>query len=200
MLIASIHATRGRSFALIAALLTAAVINTACAPLIVGGAAVTAVAMAEDRRSTGTFVDDQGIEARAVLRAKSRFGSAIHLNVTSFNRHALLSGEVPDETTRQAVEQEVRSVGNFAKIYNELVVSPNASLLAVSNDTRLTTLVKTRYLEANRFQANHVKVVTEAATVFLMGIVKRSEAESASQLASTTSGVRRVVMLFEYLD
>ena len=175
-------------------------VQTACAPLIVGGAAVTAVALTEDRRSTGVFIDDEAIENRATLRAKTRFGSAIHLNVTSYNRHVLLSGEVPDEATKLAVEDEVRGTGNIAKIHNELVIGPNASLLSVSNDTRLTGIVKTRFLEANRFQANHVKVFTEAGTVYLLGIVKRTEAEAAAQLASTTSGVRRVVKLFEYLD
>jgi osmotically-inducible protein OsmY len=200
MSMSSISAARWRRGVLVLASIAAVIAGTACAPLIIGGAAVTAVTMAEDRRSTGTFVDDQSLEARALLKAKTRFGSSIHLNVTSFNRHVLLSGEVPDDATKQAVEQEVSSVGNIARIHNELVVGPNASVLSVSNDTRLTALVKTRYLEANRFQANHVKVVTEAATVFLMGIVKRNEAEAASQLASTTSGVRRVVMLFEYLD
>jgi osmotically-inducible protein OsmY len=185
---------------IIALALGATFVHTGCAPLIVGGAAVTAVAIAEDRRSPGTFIDDEAIENRATLKAKTRFGSKIHLNVTSVNRHVLLSGEVPDEATKQQVEEEVRSTGNIAKIHNELVVGPNASVLAVSNDTRITGVVKTRFLEANRFQANHVKVVTEAGAVFLMGRVKRAEAEAASQLASTTSGVRRVVVLFEYID
>ncbi len=185
---------------IVALALGAAFANTGCAPLLVGGAAVTAVAMAEDRRSPGTFIDDEAIENRALLKAKTRFGSRIHLNVTSVNRNVLLSGEVPDEATKQQVEEEVRSTGNIAKIHNELVIGPNASVLSVSNDTRLTGIVKTRFLEANRFQANHVKVVTEAGTAFLMGRVKRAESEAASQLASTTSGVRRVVLLFEYLD
>ncbi len=186
--------------ALALALAGVVVMQTACAPLIIGGAAVTAVALTEDRRSTGIFIDDEAIENRATLRAKTRFGSTIHLNVTSYNRHVLLSGEVPDEATKLAVEEEVRGSGNIAKIHNELVVGPNASLLSVSNDTRVTGVVKTRFLEANRFQANHVKVVTEAGTVYLLGIVKRSEADAAAQLASTTSGVRRVVKLFEYID
>jgi osmotically-inducible protein OsmY len=196
----AIQSNRGRRVAWVVLALTSAVVGNACAPLIVGGAAIGAVAMAEDRRSPGTFIDDETIENRATLRAKTRFGSAIHLNVTSYNRQVLLSGEVPDEATKLAIEQEARGAGNVAKIHNELVVGPNASVLAVSNDTRLTALVKTRYLEANRFQSNHVKVVTEAGTVFLMGIVKRAEADAASELASTTSGVRRVVRLFEYLD
>jgi osmotically-inducible protein OsmY len=191
--------SRARTAALVAAALASAMLGSACAPIVVGGA-VAAVAMAEDRRSTGTFIDDEGIENRSTLKAKTRFGSKIHLNVTSYNRNVLLSGEVPDETTRQEVEAEVRATGGITKIYNELVVGPNASVLSISNDTRLTALVKTRFLEANRFQANHVKVVTENGVVFLMGIVKRAEADAASALASTTSGVRRVVRLFEYLD
>jgi osmotically-inducible protein OsmY len=183
----------------VSVLLAISAFQSGCAPIVVGGA-VAAVAMAEDRRSPGTFIDDEAIENRGTLKAKTRFGSKIHINVTSVNRNVLISGEVPDEATKNDVEAEVKTAGNVAKIYNELVVGPNAGVLGISNDTRLTALVKTRFLEANRFQANHVKVVTEAGTVFLMGIVKRSEADVASQLASTTSGVRRVVRLFEYLD
>jgi osmotically-inducible protein OsmY len=193
------YTSRARAVTLLALALGSAMLGSACAPIVVGGA-VAAVAMAEDRRSTGTFIDDEGIENRSTLKAKTRFGSKIHLNVTSYNRNVLLSGEVPDETTRQEVEAEVRATGGITKIYNELVVGPNAGVVSVSNDTRLTALVKTRFLEANRFQANHVKVVTENGVVFLMGIVKRAEADVASELASTTSGVRRVVRLFEYLD
>ena len=172
---------------------------TGCAPLVIGGAA-TAVAMAEDRRSTGVFVDDENIENRALLKVKSRFGDQVHVNITSYNRHVLISGEAPNETVKQGVEEEVGTVAGVKRIFNEMAIGPQAGVLAVSNDTRLTTIVKTRFLEANRFQSNHVKVVTEAGVVYLMGIVKRSEADTAAQLASTTAGVSRVVRLFEYLD
>ncbi len=172
---------------------------SACAPLIIGGAA-TAVAMAEDRRTSGVFVDDENIENRALLKVKSRFNNQVHVNITSYNRHVLISGEALNEAVKRGVEEEVSTVPGIKRVHNELVVGPQAGVLAVSNDTRLTTIVKTRFLEANRFQTNHVKVVTEAGVVFLMGIVKRSEADAASQLASTTSGVSRVVRLFEYLD
>lgn len=172
---------------------------SACAPLIIGGA-VTAVAMADDRRTSGAFVDDENIENRALLKVKSRFGGQVHINITSYNRHVLLSGEAVSDSVKRGVEEEVSSVPGIKRIYNEMAVSPLAGVIAVSNDSRLTTIVKTRFLEANRFQANHVKVVTEANVVYLMGVVKRSEADAASQLASTTSGVSRVVRLFEYLD
>ena len=172
---------------------------SACAPLIIGGA-VTAVAMADDRRSSGAFVDDENIENRALLKVKSRFGGQVHINITSYNRHVLLSGEAASDSVKRGVEEEVSSVAGIQRIYNEMVVGPLAGVIAVSNDSRLTTIVKTRFLEANRFQANHVKVVTEGSVVYLLGIVKKSEADAASQLASTTRGVSRVVRLFEYLD
>lgn len=172
---------------------------TACAPILVGGA-VTAVALTEDRRTGGAFVDDENIENRALLKVKSRFGSQVHVNITSYNRQVLLSGEATSDAVKRGVEDEVATLPGIKRIFNEMAVGPQAGVIAVSNDTRLTTIVKTRFLEANGFQANHVKVVTEANVVFLMGIVKRAEADAATQLASTTSGVARVVRLFEYLD
>lgn len=172
---------------------------TACAPILIGGA-VTAVALTEDRRTSGAFVDDENIENRALLRVKSRFGDQVHINITSYNRHVLLSGEANSDAVKRSVEDEVATVPGIKRIFNEMAVGPQAGVIAVSNDMRLTTIVKTRFLEANRFQANHVKVITEANVVFLMGVVKRAEADAATQLASTTSGVSRVVRLFEYLD
>lgn len=171
-----------------------------CAPLIIGGAATAAVAMSEDRRSSGVFVDDENNENRALLKVKSRYGGQVHVNITSYNRQVLITGEAASEDVKRGVEEEVASVPGIKRIFNEMSVGPQAGVIAVSNDTRLTTVVKTRFLEANRFQANHVKVVTEANVVYLMGIVKRAEADAAAQLASTTSGVARVVRLFEYLD
>jgi len=172
---------------------------SACAPLIIGGA-VTAVALAEDRRSGGAFVDDENIENRALLKIKTRFNDQVHVNITSYNRHVLITGEAASDGVKRGVEEELMSVSGVARVYNEMVIGPQAGVISVTNDSRLTAIVKTRYLEANRFQANHVKVVTEANVVYLMGIVKRSEADAATQLASTTSGVTRVVRLFEYLD
>ncbi len=179
--------------------LTTSILISGCVPLVIGGAAAT-VAIAEDRRSPGTFVDDQSIENSALLRVKSRFGGQVHVNITSYNRQVLVSGEAATDAVKRGVEEEVSTIKGITRIYNEMVVGPQAGVMSVSNDARLTTVVKTRFLDANRFQANHVKVVTEAGVVFLIGIVKRSEAESATQLASTTSGVVRVVRLFEYLD
>ena len=179
---------------------TAIGLMSGCAPLIIGGAATAAVAMAEDRRTSGVFVDDENNENRALLKVKTRYGSQVHVNITSYNRQVLITGEAASEEVKRGVEEEVTSVLGVKRVFNEMSIGPQAGVMGVSNDTRLTTIVKTRFLEANRFQANHVKVVTEANVVYLMGIVKRSEADTAAQLASTTSGVTRVVRLFEYLD
>lgn len=185
---------------LAAAVVTAAVsLLSGCAPLVIGGAA-TVVMMAEDRRSSGVFVDDENIENRALLKVKSRFNNQVHINITSYNRQVLISGEAASEAVKKGVEEEVATVAGIKRIFNEMSVGTQAGVMSVSNDARLTTVVKTRFLEANRFQPNHVKVVTEAGVVYLMGIVKRSEADAAAQLASTTAGVSRVVRLFEYLD
>ena len=185
------------SMALLAVTLT--VLASGCVPLVLGGAAAV-VTVAEDRRSPGIFVDDEGMENQALLRVKSRFGGQVHVNITSYNRQLLLSGEAVTEEVKRGVEEEVATVKGIKRIFNEMTVGPLAGVLGVSNDTRLTTVVKTRFLDAGRFQTNHVKVVTEAGVVYLLGIVKRSEAEAATQLASTTRGVARVVRLFEYLD
>ncbi len=185
------------SMALLAVTLT--VLASGCVPLVLGGAAAV-VTVAEDRRSPGIFVDDEGMENQALLRVKSRFGGQVHVNITSYNRQLLLTGEAVTEDVKRGVEEEVATVKGIKRIFNEMTVGPLAGVLGVSNDTRLTTVVKTRFLDAGRFQTNHVKVVTEAGVVYLLGIVKRSEAEAATQLASTTRGVARVVRLFEYLD
>ena len=189
-----VHAT---AFAL--AVISATFMLSGCVPLVLGGAAA-AVAVAEDRRSPGTFIDDEGMESQALLRVKSRFGGQVHVNVTSYNRQLLVSGEAVTEAVKRGVEEEIATVRGVKRIFNEMTVGPLAGVMSVSNDTRLTAVVKARFLEAGRFQSNHVKVVTEAGTVFLLGIVKKNEADAASQLASTTSGVARVVRLFEYLD
>ncbi len=185
------------SMALAAVTLT--VLASGCVPLVLGGAAAV-VTVAEDRRSPGIFVDDEGMENQALLRVKSRFGGQVHVNITSYNRQLLLTGEAVTEDVKRGVEEEVATIKGIKRIFNEMTVGPLAGVLGVSNDTRLTTVVKTRFLDAGRFQSNHVKVVTEAGVVYLLGIVKKTEAEAATQLASTTRGVVRVVRLFEYLD
>jgi osmotically-inducible protein OsmY len=170
-----------------------------CAPLVAAAAVGGGALVATDRRSAGAQVDDQAIELKVANAAGAQFGSNVHLNVTSYNGVVLLSGEVPDERARDAIGNLARSTERVRSVHNELVVAPPASLGNRSSDTLLTSKVKARFVEANQFQANHVKVVTERGVVYLMGIVNRAEGDAAASLAAATSGVARVVRLFEYV-
>ncbi|OGA21674.1 MAG: transporter [Betaproteobacteria bacterium RIFCSPLOWO2_02_FULL_67_26] len=171
-----------------------------CAAVAVGGAAATGVMVAQDRRTVGTIAEDEGIELKAHGRIGERYKDGIHVNVTSFNRMVLLTGEVPDAGARTGVERIARGVENVRGVYNETVVSGVTSYTARSNDGITTSKVKGRFLDANKFNALHVKVVTENNVVYLLGLVKKQEATDATELARTTSGVQKVVRVFEYLD
>ena len=169
-----------------------------CIPLAVTGIGATAL-MADDRRSTGVYVEDENIEWKARGRLIESFKDA-HVNVTSFNLAVLLTGEVPSEQMKLDVGNAVRSIPSVKNVLNEITVGGNTALTARANDTFITTNVKTRFINNGKFSINHVKVVTEAGTAFLLGIVTREEAEAATELARTTSGVSRVVKVFEYVE
>lgn len=171
-----------------------------CAPLLVGGAAAGGVMVAQDRRTVGTMTEDEGIEQKASGRIGERFKDGVHVNVTSYNRMVLLTGEVPDAAAKTEVERIARGVENVRGVYNETVVSGVTSYTARSNDGILTSKVKGRFLDSGKFNAIHVKVVTENNVVYLMGLVKKQEATDATEIARTTSGVQKVVRVFEYLD
>jgi osmotically-inducible protein OsmY len=182
---------------LLPAALLAAVLLQGCAPMVMVGAGAAVVAF-EDRRTTGAQVDDQTIELRVGNRIDDRFGSRVHVNVTAYNRYVLLTGEVPDEAARSEIEKIARGVTNVLGVTNDLQVAGISSATSRSNDTFLTTSVKTRFLNSGKFNAIHVKVVTEASVVYLLGVVTEQEATDAVELARTTSGVRKVVKMFEY--
>jgi osmotically-inducible protein OsmY len=169
-----------------------------CAPVIVGAGAVGALSVSEDRRSSGAQMDDQSIEWRASSRISERFGSKAHVNVTSYNRAVLLTGEVADERMRSDIESLVRAVPSVQATTNELVVAEPTSLGSRTTDSYITSKIKTRFLDAAKFNALHVKVLTEAGVVYLLGVVTPAEADDAVEIARTTGGVRKVVKLFEY--
>lgn len=170
-----------------------------CVAVAVGGAAATGVMLAEDRRTVGAITEDQGIELKAANRIEGKVKDA-HINVTSYNRAVLLTGEVPGEAAKADAEKIARAVENVRSVFNELQVSGNASFQARTNDSVLTSKVKARFVDAGKFSPLHVKVVTENGVVYLLGLVKRQEAADATEVARTTGGVRKVVRVFEYLD
>jgi len=170
-----------------------------CAPLIIGAAA-TGVLVGEDRRTVGTMTEDQGIETKTSHRIADGLKGNIHLNITSYNRAVLLTGEVPDAASKEQAGRIARAVENVRSVYNELAIAPITPLSSRTADTVITSRVKARFVDGQKFSPVHVKVVTEAGVVYLMGIVRKQEAADATEIARTTSDVRRVVRIFEYLD
>lgn len=184
---------------LAAAVAASCLCASGCAPLIVGAAVGGTALIATDRRSVGAQADDEAIELKIANVRSTRYGDRVHVNVTSYNGVVLLTGEVPDVATRQAMAELARTTDRVRRVQDELVIAPPSPLSARTNDTFITSKVKARFVEANRFAANHVKVVTERGVVYLMGIVNRTEADEAARIAASTSGVVRVVKVFEYV-
>lgn len=181
-------------------LLALSVINLQGCFSVVATSAGSGVLMAEDRRTAGAYIEDEGIELKAASRLNEKFKDTVHINVTSFNRNVLITGEVPTEAAKQDAEQIVRNVSGTLNVLNELAIAGNSSYTVRSNDTYLTSKVKVRFVDKGKFQTNHVKVVTENSVVYLLGLVTRKEADSAVEIARTTGGVQKVVKAFEYLD
>ncbi len=169
-----------------------------CAALLVGGAVGTALVVS-DRRTSGVQFEDQAIELKAVNRIREAVGERGHINAVSYNRTVLLTGEVASEADRSAIEQTVAKIENVRSTLNELAVMGSSSLTARSNDTILTSKVKASFVDAKDLHANTLKVVTERATVYLMGRVTEREATRATDLARGVSGVQKVVRVFDIL-
>lgn len=187
---------RRHRYAVVLALI-AALAAPGCVALIGAGGAA-AVSALEDRRTTGTQIEDQGIETRAQGRVNERFGERAHVNVTAFNRTVLLTGEAWDEATRAEIEKLAAAVPNVRSVTNEVQVAGHSSGTSRANDTALTAKVKGRLLNVKGLNPLHVKVVTEAGVVYLLGLVTEAEADAAVDIARTTGGVRKVVKVFEY--
>jgi osmotically-inducible protein OsmY len=168
-----------------------------CVGVAVVGAGSAAIS-ASDRRTTGVQIEDERIELVSSNRFGEAFGDKAHINITSYNRNVLLTGEVADAAAREQVEKIVRGVPNVRGITNDLQVGPLATLSSRAGDAGTTGKVKARFVDANKFNVVHVKVVTEASVVYLLGIVTEAEANDAVDVARTTGGVRKVVKVFEY--
>lgn len=174
-----------------------------CALLVATGVAAgvgTGAAMAQDRRTAGTFVEDEGIEQKSDRSISEKFGRKVHVNVTSFNRIVLLTGEVASHDARSEIERLVMSIDNVRSVTNEVAVGPLSTYTSRSNDALITSRVKGGFVDAGKFHANHVKVVTEDSVVYLLGLVTQQEGDNAVEIARSTRGVRKVVKVFEYLS
>jgi len=171
----------------------------ACAPLMVGGFVGSAM-VATDRRTSGTQLEDEGIELRSANRIREMVGDRVHVNVTSYNRQVLLTGEVPNDRDRQYLAKLVSEVDNVRSVVNELAVMPASSLGDRSTDALITGKIKASMLDSKDIFASAYKVVTERGTVYLMGRVTQREANRATDIARTVGGVKKVVRVFEVIS
>jgi osmotically-inducible protein OsmY len=172
---------------------------SACAPIMVGGTVMSAL-VATDRRTSGAQLEDEGIELRASNRVRDNLGDRVHVNVSSYNRRVLITGEVPNEQDKQLVGQIVSKVENVQLVVNELVILGNTTLTQRSSDVLVTGKVRAGFIDAQDLYANAFKVVTERGVTFLMGRVTQREADRATDITRTTSGVQKVVRVFEIIS
>lgn len=188
-----------RLFPLVAAL-AASQLLSACVPLVVGGAAVGGVMMYTDRRTSGAQVEDQSIEAKASSRVSELLGDRAHVNVTSYNRVVLLTGEVANDADRESIAREVRAVENVRDVINETEVRGKSSLASRSSDVLVTSKVKATLMDAPDVQGSAFKVVTERGVVYLMGRVTERELNRATELVRSIGGVEKVVRCAEVIS
>ena len=190
---------RSTKFARLAALVLCIPLLGGCVGAAVVGAGAGAL-MVLDRRASETYIADESMEIRAASRISEKYGDKVHVNVTSYNRMMLLTGEVPTAEIKADVEKIVAGVPDVKSISNELAIAGPSSYGVRSNDSYITSKVKARFVDANKFSANVVKVVTEAGVVFLLGMVTQAEANAAVEIARTTGGVLKVVRVFEIVS
>jgi osmotically-inducible protein OsmY len=188
------HCLKKAGWLMAVAALSAAL--SGCAPLVLGGAMVTGV-VATDRRTAGTQLEDEGIELKVAAAVRQTLGERVHLNVTSFNRQVLLTGEARTEADKAQVERLARSQENVRLVVNDLEVTLPSTLTQRSRDTVITSKVKAAFLDAKDLQFNAIKVVTERSVVYLMGRVTAREAKRATDIARGIGGVAKVVRVFE---
>ncbi len=193
-----------RSLILGILLLGGALINSGCAPLVIGGVAATTASVAHDRRTAGSIIEDDAIKLRVsnALYDDKPLNDNSHINVTTFNGIVLLSGETPTQAFRTQADEIARAQEKVRRVYNELQIAAPSSMMTRSSDAWVTTKVKGSLvgLDIKGFDPSRVKVTTENGTVFLMGLVYHKEADAAVEATRKVGGVQRVVKLFEYLD
>lgn len=188
-----------RPLASIALCCSLAISLQGCVEMVIGGAVMGSLA-ATDRRTFGAQTEDKAIVFKGESRVSKLIGEAGHVNVNSFNRKVLLTGEVRDEAMKQAVEREIAAIENVASVVNDLEIGFPSSFASRSNDTLITGKVKAAFVDAKDLFANSIKVVTERGNVYLMGIVTDREGARAAEVASNVGGVRKVVKVFDYIS
>ena len=192
------HRTPGRR--LLLATLATALLSSACAPLVLGGAMVGGALMATDRRTSGTQLEDQGIELKAGSRIREQLGERVHVSVNSYNRLVLITGEARNEADRTLLTTIASGIENVQSVLNETAVMGNSSLGSRSNDVLIATKIRANLVDARDLISNAFYVVVERGDVFIMGRVSEREATRAVEIARGVGGVKKVVRVFEILS
>ena len=183
---------------LLAAVLGASLLS-GCAPWVVGGAVVGGM-VAVDRRTSGTQLEDEAIELKVANAINKEMGERVHLNVTSYNRRVLLTGEIRSDADRSRATLLAQSQENVNQVVNDLAIGAASSISQRTKDVVTSGQVKAAFVDAKDLQASAVKVVTERGIVYLMGRVTPREAQRATDIARSTSGVAKVVRVFEEIS
>ena len=186
-------------YCLSAILLASLCVLQGCAPIAVTGATTAVSTIAADRRTTGTFIEDEAIEIKSRLALLDRAGlnKRVHVNVTSYNTWVLVSGQAPTEQDRQAVIDLVKNIEKVTRVFDEITIAAPSSLLSRSADAVITTKIKAKLIAEEDLSSLHIKVVTENGVTYLMGLVSTEEGDIATEIARRTGGVQKVVKLFE---
>lgn len=188
----------GARWLLLASVCAALTSLSGCA--VVLGGAVLGTLVATDRRTSGTQLEDEGIELRGASRLSQALGERGHINLSAYNRQVLMTGEVPSEADKMLAEQTLAKVENVRAVVNELAVLGNSSVTARGNDVFISGKVRAGFVDNKELSANAFRVVTERSTVYLMGLVTQREADKATEIARSTAGVQRVVRIFEIIS
>jgi len=189
---------------LLSFLLIISILASGCTAVAVGSAATTGIAIAHDRRTTGTVIDDQTVELKAlrVLYGNNSIRLNTHINATCYNGTLLLTGEAPTENLRQQIVSEIRRIPNIKKIHNEILLAAPSALVSRSSDAYVTSKAKVNLFNINKIQGfdpTRVKIVTENGVVYLLGLLKQHEVTPVIETIRRVGGVQRVVKLFEVI-
>ncbi|RJX33073.1 MAG: BON domain-containing protein [Oxalobacter sp.] len=183
-----------------ACLLAASVIGLAgCGIETIVGATVLGTFATVDRRTLGAQAEDKTITLRGESRVSELVGEHGHVNVTSYNRRVLLTGEVRDQQMKEQVERTVSKIENVQSVVNELEVTFVSSVASRTNDSYITSKVIASFIDAKDVFGSAIKVVTERGNVYLLGRVTYREGERAAEIASHVGGVNKVVKVFDYI-
>ena len=187
---------------ILSALLISSTILSSCIPIVQGAAAVTTVVtMSNDRRTMGEILDDKTLYMNLVnIVSKDSTLDDTHINFNVYNKSVLMAGEVPTDDLKNYLEETVKKkASKMNQLINEVAVMPNSSFLKRARDGVISVQIEALFLDQEVFHPAHVSVLTERATVYLMGSVTKREAEHATNVASKAKNVKQVVKLFNYL-